>query len=106
MLNLNSIMIGTTQPAVLAAFYEQVIGKPADMAESDQGFYGWEVGSAYLSVMAHSEMAGSSNDPARIMFNFETRQVQEGLNARRPETLQRTHELYYTARMSLQGTPR
>ncbi len=77
MLNLNSIMIGTTQPAVLAAFYEQVIGKPADMAESDQGFYGWEVGSAYLSVMAHSEMAGSSKDPARIMFNFETSQVQE-----------------------------
>jgi predicted enzyme related to lactoylglutathione lyase len=77
MLNLNSVMIGTQQPKVLGAFYEQVIGKPADMAEAEMGFYGWQVGGAYLSVMAHSEMQGSTKDPGRIMFCFETSQVQE-----------------------------
>jgi predicted enzyme related to lactoylglutathione lyase len=77
MLNLNSVMIGTTQPQKLAAFYEKVIGKPADMADSENGFYGWQVGSAYLSVMDHSEMGGNSKDPARVMFNFETNEVKE-----------------------------
>lgn len=77
MLNLNSVMIGTKQPKVLATFYEKVIGKPADMVDSENGFYGWQVGSAYLSVLEHSEMAGATKDPGRVMFNFETRQVKE-----------------------------
>ncbi len=77
MLNLNSVMIGTRQPAVLAAFYEKVLGKPAGMVDEENGFWGWEVGSAYLSVLDHSEMGGNTKDPGRIMFNFETSQVKE-----------------------------
>jgi predicted enzyme related to lactoylglutathione lyase len=77
MLNLNSVMIGTKQPKVVATFYEKVIGKPADMVDSENGFYGWQVGSAYLSVLEHSEMAGNTKDPGRVMLNFETSQVQE-----------------------------
>lgn len=77
MLNLNSIMVSTKQPKVLAAFYEKVLGKPADMVDDKMGFYGWQVGGAYLSVLDHSEMVGSTKDPGRIMFNFETQQVKE-----------------------------
>ena len=77
MLNLNSVMIGTKQPKVLAAFYEKVLGKPADMVDESNGFYGWQVGAAYLSVLDHSGMAGHTKDPGRIMFNFETPQVKE-----------------------------
>jgi predicted enzyme related to lactoylglutathione lyase len=77
MLNLNSIMIGTKQPKMLAAFYEKLIGKPADMVDSESGFSGWQVGSAYFSVLEHSEMGGNSKDPGRLMFNFETMQVKE-----------------------------
>jgi predicted enzyme related to lactoylglutathione lyase len=77
MLNLNSVMIGTKQPAALAAFYEKVIGKPAEMVDQENGFWGWQVGSAYLSVLEHSEMGGQARDPGRIMFNFETSQVKE-----------------------------
>ncbi|HEX6269494.1 MAG TPA: hypothetical protein VFZ43_04615 [Anaerolineales bacterium] len=40
MLNLNSVMIGTRQPAALAAFYEKVLGKPADMVDQENGFWG------------------------------------------------------------------
>lgn len=76
MLNLNSVMIGTKQSQALAAFYEQVIGKPADMADSEQGFYGWQVGSTFLGVLEHSEMGGSTRDPGRMMLNFETPEVQ------------------------------
>jgi len=77
MLNLNSVMLGTKQPKELANFYEKVIGKPADMVDSENGFYGWQVGSAYLSVLEHSEMGGNAKDPGRVMLNFETSQVKE-----------------------------
>ena len=77
MLNLNSFMIGTKQPGVLAAFYEKVLGKPADMVDQEQGFWSWQVGSAYFSVLDHSEMGGKTKDPGRLMCNFETSQVKE-----------------------------
>jgi predicted enzyme related to lactoylglutathione lyase len=77
MLNLNSVMIGTQQPQELATFYEKVIGKPADMVEREQGFWGWQVGSAFLGILQHSEMGGAAKDPGRIMLNFETVQVKE-----------------------------
>jgi len=77
MLNLNSVMIGTKQPVALAAFYEKVLGKPADMVDSDNGFWGWQAGSAFISVLEHSEMGGNTKDPGRVMFNFETSEVKE-----------------------------
>jgi predicted enzyme related to lactoylglutathione lyase len=77
MLNLNSIMIGTKQPKVLAAFYEKVLGKPAEMVDENFGFYGWQVGAAYFSVLDHSEMGGRTKDPGRVMLNFETSQVKD-----------------------------
>jgi predicted enzyme related to lactoylglutathione lyase len=77
MLNLTSIMVGTQRLETLAAFYEQVIGKPADMVDQEHGFVGWQVGNAYFSVLAHSAMEGATKDPGRIMFNFETAQVKE-----------------------------
>ena len=77
MLKLNSVMIGTTQPQVLAAFYEKALGKPADMADPENGFWGWQVGEGFLGILNHSEMGGNSKDPGRIMINFETAQVKE-----------------------------
>jgi len=77
MLNLNSVMIGTKQPKVLATFYEKVLGKPADMVDDENGFFGWQVGSGYMSVLDHSEMGGKTKDPGRVILNFETPQVKE-----------------------------
>jgi predicted enzyme related to lactoylglutathione lyase len=77
MLNLNSVMIGTKQSKVLAAFYENVIGKPPDMVDLENGFYGWQAGGGFLGVLDHSEMGGKTKDPGRVMINFETNQVQE-----------------------------
>jgi predicted enzyme related to lactoylglutathione lyase len=77
MLNFSSVMIGTTQPKVLVAFYEKVFGKPPDMAEKEAGFYGWQVGSGYMGVLEHSEMGGGTKDPGRVMLNFETSEVEK-----------------------------
>jgi predicted enzyme related to lactoylglutathione lyase len=77
MLNLNSVMIATKQPMALAAFYEKLLGRSADMFDKEQGFWGWQVGHTYLSVLEHSKMEGATKDPGRVMFNFETAQVKE-----------------------------
>ncbi len=77
MLNLNSVMIGTKQLKELALFYEKVLGKPADYVDDKNGFYGWQVGSSYMSLLDHSEMRGKTKDPGRVMLNFETNQVQQ-----------------------------
>ena len=77
MLTLNSVMLGTMQPETLAAFYEKVLGKPAEMVGDENGFFGWQVGGTYFSILKHSEMGGSTKDPGRVMLNFETAQVKE-----------------------------
>ncbi len=77
MLNFNSVMIGTMQPKEMVSFYSGVIGKAPDMADADSGFSGWQVGSSYFAVLQHSEMAGKTKDPGRVLLNFETTQVKE-----------------------------
>lgn len=77
MLDLNAIMIGTRQPEAMAAFYEKVLGRPAEMVDKEFGAYGWRAGTAFLMVLDHSEMGGSTKDPGRVMINFETTQVKE-----------------------------
>jgi predicted enzyme related to lactoylglutathione lyase len=74
-LNLNSIMIGTNQPGVLAEFYGRVFGRPADM--TDGGWSMWRAGNCALSVGEHSEVKGQAKEPSRIMLNLETKQVKE-----------------------------
>lgn len=75
MLNLNSIIIGSMQPKVLADFYEGVFAKKPDMVEDE--WFGWLVGSCFLSVGHHSKMQGKTKDPGRVMFNLETKEVKE-----------------------------
>jgi predicted enzyme related to lactoylglutathione lyase len=70
-------MIGTKQPKEMAAFYEKVIGKPADMVDPENGFYGWNAGNGFFSILEHSEMGGQTKDPGRLMLNFETKNVKE-----------------------------
>jgi predicted enzyme related to lactoylglutathione lyase len=77
MLNLNSVMIGTKQSKVLAAFYEKVIGKPPDMVDNENGFFGWQVGNGYMGILEHSGMGGNTKDPGRVMLNFETSLVKD-----------------------------
>lgn len=75
MLNLNSIMLGSMQPKVLADFYGKVFEKPADMVEGN--WHGWQIGSIFFSVGEHSEMIGKAKEPGRVIFNFETSEVKK-----------------------------
>ena len=75
MLNLNSVMLGTSQVKEMAEFYEKVLDRPADMV--DGGWYGWKVGSCFLSIGEHSEVKGKAKEPQRVIMNMETTLVQE-----------------------------
>jgi predicted enzyme related to lactoylglutathione lyase len=76
MLDLKSVMVGSTQLRVMAEFYEKVFARPADMVEGGNE-YGWKVGNTFFLVGEHSEMKGTTKEPGRTMCNFETEQVQE-----------------------------
>ena len=72
MLNLSTVMIGSEDPKGLSAFYTTVLGEPG---WDDGGYVGWQAGSAWLMIGAHSEVKGRNEMPGRIMVNFETRDV-------------------------------
>lgn len=76
MLNLNSLMIGSSNPKKLAEFYEKVVEKKPDMEDAGN-WYGWMVGSCFLGIGPHDKVAEKAQEPARIMFNFETTEVQK-----------------------------
>ncbi len=75
MLNFNSIMIGSSQPKVLAEFYKKVFCKAADW--SDESWAGWQVGATHFTLGEHSEVKGTAKEPQRIILNFETKEVKE-----------------------------
>lgn len=68
-------MIGSMQPKVLAAFYEEVFQKAPEWTDGD--WSGWQIGNTHLTIGEHSKAKGKSKNPERIILNFETKQVQE-----------------------------
>jgi predicted enzyme related to lactoylglutathione lyase len=74
MLNLNSIMLGTSQPKMLTEFYQKVLDKKPDM--EDGGWAGWQIGSCFLTIGEHSEVNGQAKEPQRLILNLETTEVQ------------------------------
>ena len=75
MLTFGSVMIGSSQPKVLAKFYEKVIGKSADWA--DESWAGWKFGDIQFMIGAHSEVHGKAKEPQREILNFETNEVKK-----------------------------
>ena len=73
MLDLSSIMVSSAKPAELAKFYEKVFKRAPDWADGD--WYGWEAGTAWFHIGPHSEITGKAKEPARVIFNFQTRTV-------------------------------
>lgn len=72
MLDLNTVMLGSDDPQALSAFYTNVLGEPG---WQDSGYTGWQAGSAWLMIGAHSEVKGRNEMPGRVILNFETPDV-------------------------------
>jgi predicted enzyme related to lactoylglutathione lyase len=70
--NLNSVMIGSEEPRRLADYYAKLFGKPA-MEEGD--FHSWQIGTGWVTVVAHDQVKGKNAHPGRVIWNIETPDV-------------------------------
>ena len=71
-MNMNSILIGSEDPARLVEFYTKVFGEPA---WSDGGYTGWQLGSGGIMVGPHDQVKGKNAQPGRLIWNIETPDV-------------------------------
>jgi predicted enzyme related to lactoylglutathione lyase len=76
MLNLNSLMIGTANLEQMGEFYTKILGDPNPEMSDDSG-KGWQVEDFFFGIGRHSEVSGENKEPARVIFNFETKEIQE-----------------------------
>jgi predicted enzyme related to lactoylglutathione lyase len=71
-MDFNSILIGSEDPNRLVEYYTRVLGEPGF---SDGGYTGWQIGSGFVTVGPHSEVHGKNEQPGRIIWNIETKDV-------------------------------
>ena len=71
-MNLNSVLIGSEEPKVLAEYYSKLFGDPG---WDDGGYTGWLLGSGALTVGPHSEVSGKNKEPGRVIWNLESPDV-------------------------------
>ncbi|MDP2638151.1 MAG: VOC family protein [Candidatus Levybacteria bacterium] len=74
MLNFNSILIFSENPKELSDFYKKVFEKDLDWEE--ENYYGFTVGQGWVTIGPHEKVHGENTNPERIMFNFETEDVE------------------------------
>lgn len=78
MLNLNSILVFSENTSALVDFYKKVLQSEPEWSGGD--FHGFKAGVGYLFIGPHDKVKGKSTHPERIIFNFETPDVEEEFN--------------------------
>lgn len=73
MLDFNSILVFSENPKKLVDFYKKVLQKDPEWEGGD--FSGFQAGTGFLTFGPHDKVKGTSKNPERIMFNFETNDV-------------------------------
>lgn len=68
----SGVMIGSEDPARLAEYYTKILG---EAAMSEAGFWGWKLGSVWLTVMGHDQVKGKNAHPGRVIWNLESSDV-------------------------------
>jgi predicted enzyme related to lactoylglutathione lyase len=71
-MNFNSIMIGTEDVGRLREYYTKLFGEPGF---DEGGYSGWQIGSGFLTIGAHSEVHGQNVSPGRLIWNIESEDV-------------------------------
>lgn len=71
----DSILISSENPKVLADFYKEKVGLELkgeiEYGENSESGFMFEVGKVGLSILPHSDIKGKNPNPARIMINIE-----------------------------------
>lgn len=72
-MNLNSILIGSANPQRLADYYTKLFGEPG---WNEGGYSGWKIGTGFVTVGPHDQVAGSNTQPGRLIWNIESTDVE------------------------------
>ncbi|MBI5019480.1 VOC family protein [Candidatus Gottesmanbacteria bacterium] len=76
MLNLNSLLLSSANPRRLIEFYGKVLNmQSTSWGQDDWG--GYEIGNSWLTIGPHDKVKGNAKEPERLMFNFETKEVEK-----------------------------
>ena len=71
-MNLNSILIGSTDPQRLKDYYTRLFGTPG---WNEGPYSGWQVGTGFVTIGPHDQVTGSNAQPGRLIWNIETADV-------------------------------
>ena len=71
-MNLNSILIGSEDPARLAEYYTRLFGEPG---WNEGGYHGWLIGTGGVTVGPHDQVHGKNAEPGRLIWNIESDDV-------------------------------
>jgi predicted enzyme related to lactoylglutathione lyase len=74
MLNLNSFLLFSADPKMLADFYSKIFGKQPEWTGGE--FVGWKIGDGQFMIGPHDKVKGANANPERLIFNFETSEVE------------------------------
>ena len=75
MLKFNSLLVFSENPKGLSQFYEKVFEKKPEWENG--GYFGYQVGESSIMFGPHDKVHGENKNPERIMFNFETEDVEK-----------------------------
>jgi predicted enzyme related to lactoylglutathione lyase len=76
-MNLNSLLIGSENPERLKEYYTKLFGKPS---MDEGGYFGWQIGSGWVTVGPHDQVKGKNTTPGRLIWNIETADVKGQFN--------------------------
>jgi predicted enzyme related to lactoylglutathione lyase len=76
-MNFNSILIGSENPERLKEYYTKLFGKPV---MDDGGYFGWQLGSGWMTVGPHDQVKGKNTQPGRLIWNIEAADVKSEFN--------------------------
>ncbi|HUD18975.1 MAG TPA: VOC family protein [Patescibacteria group bacterium] len=75
MLSFNSLLIFSENPGKLAEFYKKVFNVDPGWKQGE--YSGFQVGTGFVMVGPHDKVKGKNKNPERMMFNVETKNVEE-----------------------------
>lgn len=74
MFTFNSVLLFSANPDELATFYKKVFKKDPDWEEG--GYSGFNLGGGMFMIGPHDKVKGKNKTPERVIFNFETDDVE------------------------------
>jgi predicted enzyme related to lactoylglutathione lyase len=77
MMKFNSLLIGSENPERLKEYYTKLFGKPGF---DEGGYFGWELGSGFVTFGPHDQVKGKNTEPGRMIWNIETADVKGQFN--------------------------